>query len=59
MPGSPTRWKKPSKKPRLSVPHSLLRTSYDASEAFNDTFLAVLEAKPQLLMQIQSALCSG
>jgi hypothetical protein len=29
--------------------------NYDAVEAFNDTFLVVPEAKPQLLMQVQNA----
>jgi hypothetical protein len=29
--------------------------NYDATTAFNDTFLAVPEAKPQLLMQVQNA----
>jgi hypothetical protein len=29
--------------------------NYDAMAAFNDAFLVVLEAKPQLLMQVQNA----
>jgi hypothetical protein len=28
--------------------------NYDAAAAFNDTFLVVLGAKPQLLMQVQN-----